>query len=156
MRSTRSIIQITLATLVPAVILFVLGYLCLAAVGLAWTPWTCIAEQRKVVTNLHGIDFEVTETNCDVLAKDDVMRVLVSKTGGRRKVSILEFDPVGWAPLPQFSVSDDGKITVAVEKMGAVLKQQDEWNGISIHYKIGHIYDPITPPPPHAAQQDKP
>jgi len=139
MWSIRFIIQLMLITLIPAAVLFILCYLCLAVAGVVWTPWTCIVEQRKIVKNLHRIDFEITETNCDLLAKDDMMRVLVSRAGDQHKISILEFDPLNWAPLPDFSVSDNGEITVRVEFVGEIVHQESEWNGRPIHYQIGRI-----------------
>jgi hypothetical protein len=110
----------------------------------------------ETVTDIRGLDFNVTETDCDLVAHTARMDVLVSRAGSRNKTAIMEFDPIYQAPLPEFSVSDDGGITIAVEKMNTMFKQQAEWNGIPLHYKIGHIYYPSPPPPVPAPQQTKP
>ena len=57
-------------TLASAVTLVAILYLLLATVGLAPTPYDCITETRGRISGVSGFDFEISETDCDTLAKD--------------------------------------------------------------------------------------
>ena len=119
----------------------------------------CDTEPVKTVTNLHGLDFEVADADCALLGSNWETTVHISRSGRWNGSDIFIYGPSflppqSMASVPEFSVSDDGDITVTVQEVDEILKQQSEWDGVHIHYKIGHIYYPTAVPPPAEPRQD--
>ena len=136
-------------------IIVIVGYLSIHALLWAIQRIGCHIESVESVANLHGLDFEVTEAGCGLIGVNWETAVHVSRTGRWNGSDIFIYDPAFFPPqsmasVPEFSVSDDGDITITVQEVDEILVQKFEWEGIHIHYKIGRIDYPTAPPPSSA------
>jgi hypothetical protein len=106
-----------------------------------WNPFdACTTETRSKIFNLSGFDFEISETDCDLIAKDESITVSVSKAGGNRKTPLIKYTPVGWPnTLPSIAVPDHDKFLISIPKVSSVFFERRKWKTISIDYAIGHI-----------------
>jgi hypothetical protein len=86
--------------------LAMVGVTLLVAIGIGVIPLNgCDAERKKKISNLAGLDFEVTDTDCDVgLYKGAAMSVFVSKTGEGEKALLFKFEPEDDDLLPEIKV----------------------------------------------------
>jgi len=50
-------------------------YVVLLATGTIALPFACLTEERASIPDLSGIAFEITYTNCDTIAKQEVISV---------------------------------------------------------------------------------
>jgi hypothetical protein len=116
-----------------------LTYLALAFAGMAPTPYDCITGIRRTIADPSGLDFEISETNCDSIAKQDAMVVSVTKRGSGKKAALFVFDPIYWIALPSVSVDAARTIVISVPRVGSVLSQARDWNGMPVRYDIGRI-----------------
>jgi hypothetical protein len=115
------------------------AYLLLAAVGLAWTPYTCIIETRKKIPNLSGFDFEITETDCSTLGEDASVSVFVSKGGDRTKTLLFKYGPAVDNILPSIAVNKESNFLISIPRVSDVRFQEHRWQNMSIQYNIAHI-----------------
>ena len=99
------------------------------------------APRRARIDNLAGYDFLVSETNCDAIAKNDLVSVFVAKAGDGTRDLIFECDPAVDAPLPAFAVEDAGFV-VAMPFVGEILHQERTWRGAPIRYRIRKVEFP--------------
>lgn len=127
-----------------ALLVLVLG----VASGIIPTPWNpaCMTQTLREISNLSGYDFKITETNCDLLAKDDAIRVFISPTGKHQDALLFQFDPVylrgeGYV-MPTITVSDEGNVSMSVREVASIAVQKPRWQNISIEYDIGRIQYP--------------
>jgi hypothetical protein len=74
----------------------------------------CLTETRETITDLSGLDFLVSETNCDVIAKTDQISIYISKTGEKKWDLILKYDPATDRGAPDFDVDQKGAILVSI------------------------------------------
>jgi hypothetical protein len=127
-----------------AVIAVPLGvfYLLLAAVGLAPTPYTCITEMHGKVSDVAGFDFEVSETDCDTLAKDASISVFASKAGQAHKTLLFKYGPAGGDPFPLITPIDQHSVQISVPWISDVIFRRDGLKDLSVVYKIGVIEYP--------------
>jgi hypothetical protein len=104
-----------------------------------------------------GVAFEVVETNCDTLAKDDWISVYVWRNdkgrplplvpkAPKQKTLIFEYD--GWPNLPSISVDDENRVLVSVSSLSEVGCESPSWGDVSFRYAIGHEYYPHDGPIP--------
>ena len=75
MKLNRISIRYAAACFFSAILLMGIAYVFLAAIGLVPTPYTCMTETKTRITNLSGGDFEITDTGCDTLAKEEFVSV---------------------------------------------------------------------------------
>jgi hypothetical protein len=138
-----------------AIVLLGVGYVFLASIGMAPTPYTRMTETRMKIRNLSGEDFEVTYTNSDSLAKEEFVSVYVSKAGVngeswvakwfRNKTLLFRYDPAMWnSPLPAISVSGPNRILISIPRISSIIFQRRSWGNVSIDYEIGQIDYPGT------------
>jgi hypothetical protein len=128
--------------LLPSALFIALPYLILAMVGLAWTPWSCITEVRERVADVSGFDFEISETDCDTLAKDASISVFASRIGGVEKTLLLKYDPAGVNELPTITSIDQHSVSISIEKISDLIFHLDRLQELSVVYKIGLIEYP--------------
>jgi hypothetical protein len=87
-------------------------YLYLAAIGLIWTPYTCITDTIQEIANLSGYDFKVTETSCSTIAKTGFVSVYISRDHRNKPILLFKYDPAGVVPYPSITVSDMRHVTI--------------------------------------------
>ena len=136
-----------------AVVLLLLGagYAILRATGIV-SPGACVSEDRGMVPNLFGAKLEVVYTNCDTLAKDESIRVYVSRATVKgeswfarkfnRRELILDYDPGTDERPPVIAASGDHRILISVPSASQVFAQRRGWRNVAIDYKFDRIVRP--------------
>jgi hypothetical protein len=117
-------------------------YLYLAAIGLIWTPYTCLTDTIQEIANLSGYDFKVTETSCSTIAKTGFVSVYISRAQRNNPILLFKYDPAGVVPYPSITVSDMRYVTIAVPVVSEIILQRHKWQEVSIDYDIGNVIFP--------------
>lgn len=126
-------------TFAPAVILVAIIYLWLAMIGLAWTPYTCITETRKQISGVSGFDFEISETNCDTLAKDASISVFASISGQTKRVLLFKYGPAYIDLMPVITPVDKHTVQISIPEISDLIFRRDKLKDLTIRYKIDII-----------------
>jgi hypothetical protein len=123
-------------------------YFYLAAIGLIWTPYTCITDTIQEISNLSGYDFKVTETNCTTIGNDTSVSVYISPTGRKKAVLLFKYAPAGTDPYPTIAVSEGRSVSITVPVVSEVILERYEWRSVSgtvsVDYHIGHVMFPVA------------
>lgn len=136
MKLKKTLLKRTAVSILCLIVLLAVGYLLLGMIR------SCgiIRETREKIVNLSGFDFEIIETNCDRLAKEDWITIFASKAGENRKTVLFEYVPNSYDdPLPVIRVSGDHNITISIPAISSIRVQHFKWQHGSIDYEIGHI-----------------
>jgi hypothetical protein len=92
----------------------------------------------------------VADTRCDVLAKDENIRVFASKADSAgagmfvlwrgRNALLFRYDPGSPDnPLPLISRPTESTILISISHVSSILEQKHEWEGLSVNYNIGTV-----------------
>jgi hypothetical protein len=123
-------------------------YFYLAAIGLIWTPYTCLTDTIQEIANLSGYDFKVTETSCSTIAKTGFVSVDISLAHRNKPILLFKYDPAGVVPYPSITVSDMRHVTITVPVVSEVILERYEWRSVSgtvsADYRIGRVIFPIA------------
>jgi len=155
MKPERNSSRRALALLASVVFVIGIAYIFLTKVGMVPTPSTCMTESKVRITNLSGGDFEITDTDCDFLAKEEFVSVYVSRArtnGGsllakwfRGKTLLFRYDPAMLdSPLPVIRASGSNRILISIPRVSSVMFQSKKWNNVSIDYEIEQVDFPVT------------
>jgi hypothetical protein len=101
--------------------------------------FACTTETKLKISNLSGLDFEISETDCDLIAKDASMSIFVSKHGMGPGALLFKFDPVDIAPLPSITVEEPDTIAISAPWVGEIFSKSDAWENMRVKYGIGAI-----------------
>lgn len=125
------IISIALVTVLPlaGIVLFV---------AMDDVPNACITEVVGRAVDISGHDFEVSDTNCDLLAKTETITLFVSRAGESSKVAILGYVP-GKGMLPLIESIDRNTVRISLSSITALNFYKESWDGLSIVYHIDGI-----------------
>ena len=107
----------------------------------------CITEHIGRIPNRSGFDFEISETDCDTLAKDAAISIFASKVGQTRRTLLFKYDPAGVNPYPAITSIDRHSIQVTVPRVSEVIFQRNDLEGLSVTYDIGAIDYPTKESP---------
>src|SRR6185437_15715280 len=94
-------------------------------------------EVRGKISDLSGFDFEISETDCDTLAKDASVSVLASKHGETKQTLLFKYDPLWFEPVPSITFLDQRTVKISIPRVSSLFFQRNQWNGLSIVYEIG-------------------
>jgi hypothetical protein len=139
LRSLLSIVASSLGALaigVSAVAAVV--FLLLFAVGL-WSPYSCTTTVHQRIAGLSGFDFEISETDCDVLAKDAAKSVFISKAGQTKKTLLFKYVPPGFDAIPTIISLDEHTIQISIRRVPAIFCRRDKWETLTVKYEIGVV-----------------
>lgn len=114
----------------------------LAMPGLAWAPFTCTAEARERFANVSGFDFEVSETDCDTVAKDASISV---QDGPHEQNSALKYGPTGVNALPVITSVGPHEVQISIPRISDLIFRRDKLADLSVTYRIGVIEYPDQP-----------
>ena len=114
------------------------------AIGLVYPGYFCDTRSLGSVLNVAGYDFEVSETACDVLAKDDAITIFVSETGKKEKTAVFKYDP-GAEAFPKIVAADAHTARISLESISSIFFREDRVGSLSISYDIGRNYYPSVP-----------
>jgi hypothetical protein len=70
---------------ISGIMVLAVAYIVLVVAGIAPQRFSCNSRREMELTNIAGHDFEITYTNCDVLAKEEFVSVYISNSKGKRK-----------------------------------------------------------------------
>lgn len=110
--------------------------------GLAWTPYTCITEQRGRVTGVSGFDFEISETYCSTLGESIHAMVYVTRPGHPRKTLLIEYDPMNEETLPVITSVGPNTVLISIAAISELIFRRDGMKGLFVEYDIGRIVFP--------------
>jgi len=114
-------------------------YLYLAMLGLAPTPDDCITEVHGRISGVSGFDFEISETNCDTLAKTATISVFASKPGRPKKVLLFKFFPAYDDLLPVITPVDQHTVQISIPEISSLFLRRDKLKDLTVIYKIDVI-----------------
>lgn len=104
----------------------------------------CTTEVRNEIADPSGLRFEISETDCDGIAKWGTESVFVSDQNGRDKVELFQFAPDSYRdPMPEIVViPNEKKISIALASLEEVNSQKHHWREMTIEYHLGYISFP--------------
>lgn len=117
-------------------------YIILSSLNLLPGRGGCLTSDLTKINTAEGFIFDVVDTNCDGLAKDDLISVLAAAPGGGPAVVIFKYDPARDSKLPEVKVVEkSGKkvISISIDLISSVVEQQFVWHGMPINYNIGRV-----------------
>ncbi|MGC2161883.1 MAG: hypothetical protein WA634_08250 [Silvibacterium sp.] len=128
----------------------VVALLGLVAAGMFIRSSACLTltDVKLTVANLPAVDFEVTDVDCDTLAKDEAVRIYASRAGSgalfaqwfRSKTLLFRYDPGRPDnPLPLIRATGRSQILISIPEVSSIDVQRKSWNGLSIAYDIGKV-----------------
>src|SRR5882757_6301107 len=109
-------------TLVLSGLLFV--YMLLGAVGLVWTPYTCLTDVLRQTSTPAGHYFEATETSCSGLGKGPAeISVFAAMSKRGKKALIFKYEPMndGWDTEPVVTSVDDRTVRISVKHVAMII-----------------------------------
>lgn len=87
-----------------------------------------------------GAEIEVSQTDCDALAKEFWIDVYISKPGSR-KTRLIQYDPSD-VEMPDVWFDGEHVLHIDVGSPAAIFCRRDTWNDLSVVYEIGKIHFP--------------
>jgi hypothetical protein len=116
-------------------------FLLLFAVGL-WSPYACMTTVHQRIAGLSGFDFEISETDCDVLAKDATMSVFASRAGQAKKTLLFQYVPPGFDAVPAIASLDEHTVQISIRRVPVIFCRKEKWETLTISYDIGAVEFP--------------
>jgi hypothetical protein len=102
-------------------------------------PAASACSTQREMRNVGGLKFEIRRVDCDTLAKDASVSVLVV-ADGKEKTEIFKYEPDERNPLPVISMTPGHHILISVPSVASIYTKADNWQGTTIEYNIGAIY----------------
>jgi hypothetical protein len=110
---------------------------------------SCITETEAKISDVAGWDFEVEDTNCDTLVKDEAVRVFAirSETNqsswGRifaRRRLVFQYDPGDQDELvPAIRVTGKGSVLISIPRVSYIYERNKSVGGTAVVYDIKRI-----------------
>jgi hypothetical protein len=112
----------------------------------------CIDDPPAEFINVAGGDFEIIQSDCDSLAKEEFVNVYVRPARANRnflqslfdkKNRVFSYDP-GTAenPLPTITSPAPGHVLISVRALSSVILQETHWHGLEIQYDLRNVGGP--------------
>jgi hypothetical protein len=113
---------------------------------LAWFGFgACITSEPEKVFGVSGYDFDISETDCDTLAKDAAISVFAAKSGHAKKTLVFKYDPGDSSQdgtWPVIASVDGRTVRISVDRVSSLFLRREELDGLAIDYRIGKIEYP--------------
>ena len=117
--------------------------------------FTCTTEERLKIENLSGVSFEVVDTACDTLAKEEAIEIYARRAHPKgirifsglwdRRTLLFRYDPGNPdTPLPSITRPSQSTILISIPDVASVLEQKHEWSNMSVKYDIGRVDYPAA------------
>lgn len=150
MRINNRMLTRTIRWGIGSIMVLMAAYIVLVLAGVAPQRFSCNSQREMKLTNIAGHDFEITYTNCDVLAKEEFVSVYISSTKDNRKWWVPEwlirkkllfrYDPaMPTDSLPSIRVSGQNRISISIPRVSSVIFASKKWENVSVDYQIGHV-----------------
>ena len=131
---------------------FVLGVICTISIAIrvVGNRVACSTEERFKTVDPSGITFEVEDTCCDTLAKDEHIRLYATKVTPKgawgfwglrnRRTLLIEYDPGRFDnPLPSINHPSQTTILISIPEVSSIVYQNRKWENMSVNYEIGRV-----------------
>jgi hypothetical protein len=134
-------------------------YMILGAIGLVWTPWTCLTDMLAQTSNQAGHYFEVSQTSCSGIGKGPA-EISVFASKGRRgpKALIFKYERMHDGSRdaePTITTLDDRTIRISVRHVAMIICRSGRWDALAVEYDIGRVVDePDGGKPPGECARD--
>jgi hypothetical protein len=138
-------VAIGLALMVAFCALYPLQPVLSFVIGSVYPGYFCQTRNRGSLSGLAGHDFEINETACDVIAKDDAITVVASQTGKKEKTAIFTYDP-GRDERPKIVAIDAHTVRISLQSPSSIFFRNDFIGDLSVVHDIGHIDYPNASP----------
>ena len=102
-------------------------------------PFDCPTEVHQKIIGLSGFDFEISETDCDVLAKDAMTSVFVSKAGRTKKTLLFKYVPPGFDAIPTIASLDEHTVQISIRRVPTIFCRKEKWQTLTVKYDIGVV-----------------
>jgi hypothetical protein len=113
-------------------------FLLLFAVGL-WSPYSCTTTVHQRIAGISGFDFEISETDCDALAKDAATSVFISKAGQTKKTLLFKYVPPGFDAIPTIASLDEHTVQISIWRVPTIFCRKEKWETLTVKYDIGVV-----------------
>ena len=127
-------------------------YMILGAIGLVWTPWTCLTDVLGQTSSQAGQYFEVSQTSCSGIGKGPAeISVFVAKSRRGRKALIFKYERMHDGSRdaePTVTSVDDRTIRISVKHIATIICLSRRWETLAIEYDIGRVVDTDDGKPP--------
>jgi hypothetical protein len=118
-------------------------YMLLGAIGLVWTPYTCLTDVLEQAAIAQGRYFEVSETSCSGLGKGPAdISVFASRTKRDRGTLIFKYERMHDGSRdaePVITSTDDRTIRISVKHVATIICRSGQWENQTIEYDIARI-----------------
>jgi hypothetical protein len=145
MSTITAFVRVLVACFIGLAVTLVPLCLLLAVIGLAWIPGACLTEIHKTIVSPLGFYFVISETDCDLLAKDAAVTVFASRTGRKERTPLFKYDPAELDSSPAITAIDQNTILISIPRVSSIFFRKYEWDGVSIRYNIDTIDYPALP-----------
>lgn len=106
-------------------------------------PGACITEVLGETFNVAGIEFELSETNCDLLlSKDSAITLFASRPGGADKAALFKYVTFNFDERPSVEAIGSATLLISMRAVSSIYFQNDRWQGMTITYRIDRIEYP--------------
>lgn len=116
----------------------VLGMACLVAAAMLWWWRGCFTESLANISDVSGLNFEVSTTDCWHSTETGVF---VSKPGQSGKTLLFLYNSL---EVPAITSVGEHAIQIALGDVDQVFCRQDKWQDLTIKYDIRNIRYPGT------------
>ena len=123
---------------------FAFGILSFVLAVTLWIWNACLTMEHQRISNVSGFDFEISETDCDLVAKDAAISVFISKAGQSKKTLLFKYVPPGYGTLPSITAIDDHTIKISIWRVPVIFCRKEKWQTLTIEYAIGVIDYPSS------------
>ncbi|HWE85275.1 MAG TPA: hypothetical protein VG267_10050 [Terracidiphilus sp.] len=113
---------------------------------------SCITETEASLSNVAGWDFEVEDTNCDTLAKDEAVRVFAIRSDANlssltrllaRRRLVFQYDPWNQDELvPSITATGKNNILISIPRVSYIYKKNSLIGRTAVAYDIKKVEYP--------------
>jgi hypothetical protein len=111
--------------------------------GLAGAYWFSVREicqpvSEKTISDLSGLTFHMTDTDCDFIAKEETAKIYVSRKGQGGESLLFSYEPeIGVDP--SIKVLNGKTIEITIPHVSSILSQTSKWQGMDVRYQIARV-----------------
>jgi len=121
-------------------------YLLLLVMQSALQSHFCPTETLATLSGVAGFNFEISETDCDVIAKESWIGVYASMPGKMDKALLFEYVPAGTGPIASVTAIDEHAVKISVPWISSQHFRRHRWKQLAVTYDIGTVDYPDTDP----------
>lgn len=133
-------------------------YMLLGAIGLVWTPYTCLTDVLGQTYSRAGHYFEVNLTSCSGIGKGPAeISVFASRSRWGRNALIFKYESMADSSPdahPVVELVDDWTIRITVKHVAMIICRSRQWEALAVEYNIGRVVDTDDAKPPGECVQD--